>query len=89
MPSPSPSPSWLPRRHPHLTLSFRSFAGVDPGAIHLQQTPDGRPKIIDVIDATGAGDVDMSVVRHVDEQGVIQGLTGRQLKVREGRGDKE
>lgn len=34
--------------------------GVDPAAEGLQVTPDGKPKIIDVVDASGGDDVDTS-----------------------------
>ena len=34
--------------------------GVDPAAAGLQQCPDGRPKVIDVVDCSGSGDVHLS-----------------------------
>lgn len=35
-------------------------SGVDPGAAGLQTTPQGEPKVIDVVDCSGSGDVDTS-----------------------------
>ncbi|CAH0485883.1 unnamed protein product [Peronospora farinosa] len=52
--------------------------GVDPGAIGLQTTPDNRPKIIDIVDATGAGDIDTStVIKSID--GLLTLSNGRVL----------
>ena len=53
------------------------------GVSILQTTPDGRRKIVDLVDCTGSGDVDTSTVCKTD--GVtgreIEGLTGRKLQV--------
>lgn len=54
--------------------------GVDPGAIGLQTTPDGKPKVIDVIDGTGSGDVSMSKPKKTEDN-KLTGLTGRTLKL--------
>ncbi|KAB8551731.1 hypothetical protein FH972_025622 [Carpinus fangiana] len=49
--------------------------GVDPAAVGLQVTSDGKPKILDVLDCTGSGDVTSKVVK-ADEGGCIRGASG-------------
>ncbi len=54
--------------------------GVDPGAYGLTETPDGKPKVIDLVDATGSGDVDMALVRKIQNNSVLS-VSGRPLKL--------
>jgi tripeptidyl-peptidase-2 len=55
-------------------------SGVDPGAAGLARTSDDKPKIIDLIDGTGSGDVDTSATREAKD-GKLQGLSGRELQL--------
>ncbi|GFY84207.1 tripeptidyl peptidase ii [Actinidia rufa] len=56
-------------------------SGVDPAAAGLQVTTDGKPKVLDVIDCTGSGDIDTSNVVKADADGCINGASGAPLVV--------
>ena len=56
--------------------------GVDPAAAGLQTTTTGAPKMLDVLDATGAGDVDVNATVTPDADGWLTNpATGRKLRV--------
>ncbi|KAL0038695.1 hypothetical protein WJX79_003623 [Trebouxia sp. C0005] len=52
--------------------------GVDPGAEGLQTTADGKPKILDIVDGTGSGDVGTSKTVEA-EDAVIVGIHGDKM----------
>lgn len=56
-------------------------SGVDPAAAGLRVTSDGKPKVIDVIDCTGSGDVDTSTVVKADDNCCITGASGASLVI--------
>lgn len=55
--------------------------GVDPGTKGLQITTDGLPKMVDVLDCAGSGDVDTSEIVKPDSEGFIKGVNGNLLKL--------
>ncbi|EEB09705.1 tripeptidyl-peptidase II Tpp2 [Schizosaccharomyces japonicus yFS275] len=58
--------------------------GVDPGAAGLSITSDGKPKFKNIVDCTGAGDVETSKVVDAKSNGEyleIEGLSGRTLRL--------
>ena len=55
--------------------------GVDPGAVGMQTTTTGAPKLIDLIDGTGNGDVKMRRVSKDRLKQPLVGATGRVLKL--------
>ena len=74
------------RQHPEFDgrgVTIAIFdSGVDPAAAGLQRTPDGRPKVLDIVDCTGSGDVDMSTEISADDEGYLASpLTGTRMRV--------
>lgn len=55
--------------------------GVDPAAAGLQVTTTGERKLVDVIDASGAGDVAMGEPIAVDPGATVTGISGRALQL--------
>uniref|UniRef100_A0AC34FUG3 Peptidase S8/S53 domain-containing protein n=1 Tax=Panagrolaimus sp. ES5 TaxID=591445 RepID=A0AC34FUG3_9BILA len=54
--------------------------GLDVSLDGMQQTTTGHAKVIDCIDFTGAGNVDTSIIRKINDKNTIIGLSGRVLK---------
>lgn len=51
-----------------------------PLCVYVKVTSHGLPKVIDVIDCTGSGDIDTSATCAADADGLIEGASGRKLK---------
>lgn len=55
-------------------------SGIDPGAPGLQETSDGKVKVIERFDCSGCGDVNMTTIV-TPKEGYITGLTGRKIRI--------
>lgn len=58
--------------------------GVDPAGAGLAVTTTGERKIVDILDASGSGDVVTTTKRKPDAGGELRGLSGRKLTLPEG-----
>lgn len=58
--------------------------GVDPAAAGMAVTTTGERKVLDILDATGSGDVDTSHKVEPDEEGNLTALGGKKLILPEG-----
>ncbi len=68
---------------PHSLYCFTlplSWSAVRP-VVAVQVTSDGKPKILDILDCTGSGDVDTSKVVEADAEGTILGYFDTPLRV--------
>lgn len=63
--------------------------GIDPGASGISKMEDGvTPKLLDLIDCTGSGDVDVSTSRETTDPGgqacnyyLVEGLSGKKIQL--------
>jgi len=55
--------------------------GVDPNAIGLQVTSEGKPKVIDIIDCSGSGDVKLGDLQAPSDDGTLKSFGGRVIKI--------